>query len=251
MRVIKPALLIALLLACPKKEERKHPPGDAEVQGTLPAGDAETQAAISQQPKTDCPDEPGWLAAAPCKGAERIYAVGVFVGQSKLARQTASERARVELAKLGMGEPNEDGSVVLRDSEILDSFDCKQTTYVLASVRSSGSADPDTASCDDALMQPSETTNGCPAWTRRGAWLEGDTIMAVGFVEGIKNKALASQTARSRATAEATKLRAVTIRVDGEGSTIRAGGPAPGLPTAVEMSECKGRTFARVTLQAP
>lgn len=242
-----------ILVACPPKKPTELP-GDAAT----PAVGDPVAVPGARDPITACPNEPAWMAWAPCKTESGLYVVGKAPGAGPLARNTAMNRARAELVRLGIGEKTEDGEVTLRGTEAFDSFSCNEETYGLAALTGDGFAQADPAalalvptSCAGVVLEAEEDPEAaCPAWTRRGAWREGDAIFAVGSVAGMKNRALASNTARTRAMAEAQKMGAITVKVSDTGVSSRSGNAAAlGVPTDVEMAECDGVLYTRVKLE--
>jgi len=251
------ALLSLSLIACPPKKPVDQP-GDA-ASGPVVVGDPDTALPVARDPITECAGEPAWMAWAPCKTNTALYVVGKASGSTPLARMSAMNRARAELVALGVGDKGDDGRVMLRGSEVFDSFACKEETFALARLAGddfAGAGDTLTAvetSCEGVELEPEEDADAaCPAWTRRGAWREGDTVIGVGFVAGIKNRALATKTARNRALAEAQKVAAISLKVtDTSVSTSSVSAPAVGIPTDPEMTECDGVIYTKVTFARP
>lgn len=239
---------IVVLGGCPK-------PPEPDITTPPPGGDAvgtPISAPLTLPP--GCEAGPGWLAIDACESDGVIYARGTVekMGNPALASATAMNRARAALVKLGLGTPQADGSVELRESEVLDSFACGDAVYALARVRpTTPLASPPSACRVEALQAQAAPSADCPAWTRKGAWREGDAIIAVGIAAGVKNPAMAQNVAKNRASAEAQKLVAVSLKVSDAGVTAQSLGKLALVPGDVETAQCGETTFARVTLRPP
>lgn len=241
MRILLILVLVSLT-ACPPKKP-SEPAGDSS---TAAAGDPKVPPG-PREPLTDCPGEPGWLAWTPCRSADGLYVSAKVSGPDATARTRAMNQARAALTRLGVGE-RADGRVILRNSEALDSFVCNGETWGLT--RWSGEApDLEVADCTGINLLADAAAGDCPAWTRRGAWREGDAVMAVGAVRGIKNSSLARSTARNRAMAEAGKLHAVTITATESGVSASAASMHRGLTNDLQVAECDGVLYVRLKLE--
>lgn len=183
-----------------------------------------------------------------------VYARGSVekITNPALASATAMNRARAALVKLGLGTPQPDGTIELRESEVLDSYTCGDAVHALARIKPpTPLANPPPACVAAALEASTQPRGDCPDWTRKGAWREGEAIVAVGVVAGIKNAAMAGTVATKRAMAEAQKLIAVSLKVSDDSVATQSQSTVAGVPSDVEMATCGESTFARVTLKSP
>jgi hypothetical protein len=243
MRILLILVLLSLT-ACPPKKPTE-PAGDAT---TAAAGDPKLPSA-PREPLTECAGEPAWLAWTPCRSPDGLYVSAKVSGLDAMARTRAMNRARAALARLGIGEQAA-GRVTLHNSEALDSFVCNEETWGLT--RWSGEApDLEVADCTGVTLLDDAADGDCPAWTRRGAWREGDAVMAVGAVRGVKNPSLARTTARNRAMAEAGKLHAVTIAATESGVSASTMSVHRGIASDVHAAECDGVLYLRLKLEMP
>ncbi len=246
MRVLPALALVVLVSACPPRPT--EPTGDAT---SVAAGDAGA-APAAREPVTDCAGEPAWMASAPCRADRAVFARGHATGTNLLARANAVNQARAALVELGLGEQQDGGAVTLRGTEVLDTFVCEPQTYALVRTTAESELAADLTDCSGAAFEPVEVPDAaCPVWTRRVAWRVGDDVVAVGAVSGMKNRALAAQTARNRAMAEAQRVAEVTLTVEQNSVSSRTDATAPGVPTDLATAECDGTLYARVTYAQP
>lgn len=235
------SLLVATLVlaGCPKPPTDEPPP---------PAADPGPALAAAERP-VGCEAGPGWLGLPPCGHGGAVYVIGEAAGDSVLARAQALNRARGRLVELGFGEAQADGASLLRDGEGWDSYSCAGRSYALARHAGERAASSPWPACP-AVVVDDAPAGECPRWTRRSAWRDGATIIAVGAVQGIKNPAMAAAAAKNRALAEAQKLIASTLTLaDGAVSVRSGGGPLP-LPGEVETAICGETLYAKVTVSA-
>jgi hypothetical protein len=237
-------LVLSSLTACPPKKPTE-PAGDTTAAA---AGDPKVPPG-PREPLTECADEPAWLTWTPCRGADGLYVSAKVSGPDAMARTRAMTQARAALTRLGIGERADD-RVTLRNSEALDSFVCNGETWGLTRWRGEA-PDLEIADCTGVALLGDAADGDCPAWTRRGAWREGDAVMAVGSVRGVKNPSLARTTARNRAMAEAGKLHAVTLTATESGVSASAASKHRGLTNDVQVTECDGVLYVRLELEMP
>ncbi len=239
-------LCLCVAAGCPKKPE--------ELMGGDPnkaVGDPGQTSAQVPKSVTECEDEPAWVAMTPCRNETMVFAKAKVTGTTAMTRQMALRHARAELTKLGLGKPNDAGAVILEGSEAFDTFLCGEQTYGVARMSAAEFASQNVPVCPQELVASSTVVGECPAWTRRGAWKEGDDIVAVGFVSGLKNRMLAMSTVKNRAMAEARYVVSCEVLIKEAGVETKASGPAPGVPKETEVVDCDGGLYAKVVFGMP
>jgi len=169
-----------------------------------------------------------WARVARCQQAGRVFAVGRALGLGSVGLQRAALASRARAALLGSAT----GSRELHGSEVPLFARCGTEGLALASAPASEL--PDAAAlppCPAAVSATPQPPAGCPPWSGRISWREGDTIFAVAAVDGVRNPALVARVGEGRAREEAADPRQRRWR---EQRLQRARGPAA-------ASSCAGR----------
>jgi hypothetical protein len=217
-----------LLFACPREQKPEPSPQDS---GLVPITKTATTATtalvtppppppkdvVEPPPAETCPTAPKWTSTPPCVKSGFLYASGDFKSQSAtaLARSTAASRARKRLA-MALGAHAND-TFTLKGSEIDQIHHCGGVTYALARVPHSQGGEFKTCSADQLAEAPLK--QGCPKWTSRLAWKEGNTLYAVTPALKVMQKFQAEQAAVNRARQTASEMVEVELRLTPDGVT--------------------------------
>lgn len=233
-----------LLCACPETPAPPPPVPDSGI--TLePITRTATITRIQLPTPGACADGPAWLQLQACELDEQVYAVGqADLGYNEsLARSTAADRAR---RALGVAVSDAKATnVVLKGCEIPYVYLCEKVVYALAKMPKVGTQKLATCSREQvtATLKGNET---CPAWTQRLAYKEGDDLVGVGMVEGLRNPSLAERTAQSRALSNVGRLIRVEMTLTDVVSSAQSRGE--GLAeVSREVARCGDSLFVKLT----
>jgi hypothetical protein len=191
---------------------------------------------------------------SPCAADGAVYVIGTATGPQSLSLAVGSARGRAlaELAKLQFGTPEADGYVTLRAVEFPTVTKTGDSLRVLARMPLASSSKPALPTCDAGLVQARGTpAAGCPDWTARNLWRDGDRLVAVASVEHIKNPDFAKTTAVNRARSlfaaydAGTRVKATET---GSSSSVSTFSMNEGSSAAisVEFAECGDALWAKV-----
>jgi hypothetical protein len=250
------ALAVALSsVAC--KEERTPEPsvpdsGLTPIQRTITATRTATTAVVAPPPPSHvvptegCPTAPKWASTPPCVKDGFLYASGEHKSPATalLSRSAAASRARRRLAT-ALGAHDND-TFTLKGSEIDQVYVCGPITYALARIpQKQGEFKACTA---DQLAAP-EPKKGCPKWTTRMAWKEGNTLYAVTPAMKVMQRTQADQAAVNRARQTVAEMLEVELKLTPEGATASV--PDTALSEKRRSSaECDGARWMMVAFEA-
>jgi hypothetical protein len=259
---IRYAALCALggiLIACPAEPQLLVPSvdgGTVAIAGTLTSTRTHTThtatiAVVTPPPPPPsvgpCERAPKWVGRPPCVEDGFLYAAGELPSKSAsfLARSTAANRARRRLAQ-AMGAHDND-RFTLNNSEIDQIYACGGSVHALARVPSQN-LDIEFKKCGDAQLAPAPAAEGCPDWTGRMAWREGDTFYSVVPSAKAKQRQLAERAALNRARQVASEMVEVELQLSPKGVKSFTKGSQlqqKGRTTA----ECNGARWFKVAFQ--
>jgi hypothetical protein len=219
-----------------KSDQKPTDANATETEDQVAEDPNDGELAALEAKKASCDHAPAWTSVSRCTYEDAVYASGKIKGvrDLSLARSAAAERARRALIG-GASKAR------LQGSEVPDVFSCKGQVYALARAPKSVVSGSFPRCDGKAIAARSSATNGCPDWTHRISWREGDTIFAVGAAR-LKNHVLAEATAGNRARAELTK--AVLVETSANGAA--ASGAGSFSEVSKEMASCEGYTYVRL-----
>lgn len=240
------ALLLPLAFGCKLDE----PVAEATLTPKTKAVEAveapKINTAVATLSPTGCDPAPVWVGLESCHADGFVYATGRKTMQSSrnLANAVIAARARAAVGRAAR-VLDSDGKLRLDDSEVLYTHQCNDDWVALARIPKAPPP-PKLPRCPDELLAaPSRPLEGCPDWTTRIAWRDGDRYIGVAVARGIHDPSLAPAAARARALASAQSVVRSLVGVDGLSATL---GDAP---MALEIADekfvtCDEAVYAKI-----
>lgn len=241
-----------LLVGCPEdkpapKQQKAAPltPASTHQAVTSTAAAAPTKAPPKGAPSGICQDKPKWIGRPPCVKDGYLYASGETTTAGGSGRGEAATRARRALA-LALGAHTND-KITLTSSEIEQVFSCGGTTYALGKVKGTKDTN-EVAACAPDQLEPAPLSKGCPAWSRRLAWRDGDTYYGVAPAYRVMKRLQREQSAKNRARANVAELIEVELELTPTGVTAH-GKPIPLKEVRSSKATCDGAEYVMVAFE--
>lgn len=196
-------------------------------------------------PPPSCEASPKWIGRPPCTKDGYVYAGGQASTTGGSARGQAANEARRSLA-LALGAHLNDKRTLV-SSEIEQVFVCGKTTYALGRVK--GTEDTkELKACAPGQLEPAPLPKGCPSWTRRLAWREGDTYFGVAPTYRVLKKLQREQSAKNRARANVAEMISVDVELTPNGVKTHAE-PIKLEAVRSESAVCDGTSYMKVAFE--
>jgi hypothetical protein len=153
---------------------------------------------------------------------------------------------RGELARATEPGP---GTKTIERVEVPWVIECDGAVFGLGSAKDPGTKLPEcTIDLDDE--PESLPDDGCPEWTHRVLWSDGDQLFAVGMARGISNRSLGESAAKNRALAELSTHSSAQIEITEKGSRSQNLQAKPEKNDRIEIAECGDALFVKLTRSA-
>jgi hypothetical protein len=229
--------LLLSLAACSERSDAPAPTATATaaVGASQPAAIRTTTSSTraAARPPKSCDGAPSWIGRPPCAAGGFIYAAGEADG-SVTSRDTAATRARKRLA-LALGA-HENDRHRLEGSEIDRLHECGGKTHALARVRAKPG---ELRACGPDELAAPILPRGCPPWSARMAWREGETLYGVAPMHAVLQPFQREQSAMNQIRRQVTEVLAVTLELTPDGVTASAE-PVPLEEKARSRGSCDG-----------
>jgi hypothetical protein len=172
------AAALLLVAACPSTNTDK-PSASASPKPAAAKLDAAVSAGGPPADLPPCSEAPAWAQLeGNCKfqGMNYVRAKVPYIEFVGAGRWRAMNKARLSLQ--GVPDHKADGRFFVRASEIVDTFECSQSTYALAR-EARVLTDSEIPDCPAGITERSKPAPGCPPWTQGGDWKDGDFYYVV------------------------------------------------------------------------